>query len=388
MPNAIVLHCGGPTATVNASLHGVISTWQNAGVDGRLWGGRHGLRALAADDWIDLTRYDDAVGGRLEHQPGSVLGGGRDALDGAAMDDAIDRLLRTEIGIVFIIGGNGSMAAGDAMGARAGGSLRVIGIPKTIDNDLERTHVAPGYGSAARFVAESVRDIGLDLRSMAGFEDVVLVETMGRHTGWLAAAGALARAKRSDPPHIILTPEAAVPEDAFLEAVRTHHAAHGTCLAVVAEGVRDAAGVFYAERNQTIERDAAGQQLFTRAGGPLPALAGLVRDRLGLRCRQVRPDTLQRASSASASAVDRMLAVLVATEAVASALDGASGIMIGLERSDTEWRTTTEPLEEVAGRERVLPATFVEAAGFDVTQLFVEYARPLIGKWRPDTVEL
>jgi len=389
VPNAIVLQCGGPTATVNASLWGIISAWHHAASDGALWGGRHGLRALTTDDRVDLTRYEDVPGRGLEHQPGAALGGGRDPLPEQAIDDAIDRLLRTEIGIVFVIGGNGSMGAADAIERRAGGSLRVIGIPKTIDNDLHGTYVSPGYGSAARFVAESVRDIALDLRSMTGFEDVALVETMGRHTGWLAAASALARARATDPPHLILTPEAPVPEREFLEAVRARHAAHGTCLAVVAEGVRDAHGEFYAEKDgPQVERDASGQKLFTRAGGPLPYFARLVREQLRLRCRQVRPDTLQRASSASASAVDRKLAVLVGAEAVTCALDGESGVMIGVERVDDDWTAASVPLKDVAGRERTLPTEFVDTARFDVTRAFRDYARPLIGAWRPEIIEL
>ena len=387
MPNAIVLQCGGPTATMNASLWGVISAWHQSGVDGTLWGGRHGLRALTTGDRVDLTRYEDPPGRRLEHQPGAVLGGGRDALRDGEIDDAIDRLLQAEIGILFVVGGNGSMSAAETIGRHAAGALRVVGIPKTIDNDLLGTHVSPGYGSAARFIAETVRDIALDLRSMTGFEDVVLVETMGRHAGWLAAAGALARKNASDAPHLILTPEVPFSEEAFLEAVRAHHAASGICLAVVAEGVRNERHEFYAEKSDApVETDAAGQKLFTRAGGPLPYLAPLVRERLNLRCRQVRPDTLQRASSASASQVDRMLAVMVGAEAVTCALDRQSGVMIGIERIDRDWSTTAIPLASVAGRERTLPPEFIDRDRLSVTSAFIDYAKPVIGTWRPDSI--
>jgi 6-phosphofructokinase 1 len=298
--------------------------------------------------------------------------------------------------MVFFIGGNGSMAAArklsegaKAQGYRVGGSpLRVIAIPKTIDNDIVGTDVCPGYGSAARFVAQTVHDVGLDLCAMRGFDDVAVIEVMGRHAGWLAAAAALARWDEAAPPHLILLPEVPLDEVAFLEAVRRQHGRERMCIVVAAEGIRDRHGAFLAEKHKPLDCDLSGQKLFGLAGGPCPYLAALISERLGLRCRHMRPDVIQRSSSAMASEVDRTLAKQVGEDAVKAALEGGSAVMIGLERRPTSWQSVPVPLDDVIGRERALPAQFVALTGFGVTDDFLAYARPLLGEWSPDAVRL
>ena len=397
--NALVLQSGGPTAVINASLWGVISACQIEPTIQRLWGARQGLLGLVSGDWIDLTDYRDIVGqkaSRLEFQPGAALGSGRSRLAGEDLPGVLDRLQQHNIGFVFLIGGNGSMAAARKLVESAkpagyqvtGDPLRVITVPKTIDNDIAGTDVCPGYGSAARFVAQSVHDAGLDLYAMRDFDDVAVIEVMGRHAGWLAAASALARWDDTAPPHLILLPEVPLDEEAFLAAVRRQHEREGICMVVAAEGVRDKRGAFLAEKHRSAERDATGQKLLAHAGGPTPYLAQLIQQRLGLRCRQMRPDTIQRSSSALVSEVDRALAKQVGLDAVKTAVEGCSAVMIGLERQGESWQSVAVPLDQVIGHERSLPVESIAPEGFNITADFLAYARPLVGNWFPGALRL
>jgi 6-phosphofructokinase 1 len=259
------------------------------------------------------------------------------------------------------MGGNGTMAAGRVLSAHAAQChvpLRIVGVPKTIDNDIPHTDVCPGFASAARFLVAAVADIGADAASMRGYEDVVLIETMGRHAGWLAVATALARKRPDDVPHVVLVPEEPFDEPGFLAMVREQHGRRGTCVVTVAEGVRDASGILLAESSSDapVERDASGQVIFGRSAGPSPYLAGLIRQRLGLQCRVVRPDVLQRCSRAHVSHTDRTLAALVGTAAVDAALAAEAGHaeMIALRLVDDAWTTGVVPLEQVHG-ERTVP---------------------------------
>jgi ATP-dependent phosphofructokinase / diphosphate-dependent phosphofructokinase len=264
----------------------------------------------------------------------------------------------------------------------------VIGVPKTVDNDLAGTDAAPGYGSAARWIAQTVRDIGLDLQTMRSFDDVVVLETMGRHAGWLAAASALARQGAGDPPDLILLPEVVFAEAAFLAAVQAIHRRKGICLVVASEGICDEAGSFVAEKLGRTEADGGGQKFLGLAPGVAPYLATRVRAALGLRCRHIRPDTIQRSSSALVSAVDRGLAEQVGVAAVDALCAGHSGVMIGLVRQLQGWTTRLVPFAEVAGRERLLPPAFYIPDRWEVTPAFVDYARPLVGELWVDQLQL
>ncbi len=392
----IVLQCGGPTAVMNASLAGVIGAVREAPSIAGLWGARQGWHGLATGAWVELAREQDP---RLEARPGAALGSGRTPLADAQLPELLARLEKREVGIVWVIGGNGAMDAAARLSRAGGGALRVIGIPKTVDNDLPVTDFSPGYGSAARFVAQAVHDAGLDLRSMRGFDEVAVFEVMGRHAGWLAAAAALARVQRADPPHLILVPEVPVDEDNFVEAVKAVRSQEGVCLVVAAEGIRDPEGRLLAEKAGTVERDASGQALLGLGPGVAGALARVVKDRLGYRCRQIRPDTILRSASAHVSQVDREQARLAGIQAVRAAVGNFGGVMIALERvaagADTSqwaspqalagagWRTVPVSLDQVAGKIRALPPEFLAPSGFDVTPAFLDWARPLIDGWRP-----
>ena len=362
--NALVLQCGGPTAVVNTSLAALVRRWRIVARGGTLYGGRYGLAALMNAEWMSLSDVSEGWLAAIEASPGMALGGGRDRLREWDLDAAVARMRSSAVDTMFLLGGNGTMAAARALWARAanaGVPLRVVGVPKTIDNDIPGTDVCPGFPSAARFLVEAVRDVAADVSSMRGYEDVVLLEAMGRHSGWLAASTLLARSQPHDAPHIVLLPERTFTEVTFLDAVREQHARAGICIVTVAEGVRDSSGVFLAEQHShaEIERDASGQVILGRSGGPLPYLAALVRRSLGLRCRLVRPDVLQRCSRAHVSTLDRRLASMVGTAAADFGVsDGGTpiAIMVALRLDDGSWRTEGVPLERIRGERPVPPA--------------------------------
>jgi 6-phosphofructokinase 1 len=358
--NALVLQCGGPTAVVNASLAALVRRWRATFPLAELQGGRYGLAALLTGDWIPAASIDDDWISAAEWASGMALGGGRDRLGEQDLDRAIALLTSRGVHFLFLIGGNGTMAAGRVIAARAmqaGAALRIAGIPKTIDNDIPCTDICPGFASAARFLIESVRDVSADISSMGRYEDVVLIEAMGRHSGWLTAATLVARAKPSDAPHLVFVPEQPLSADAFLSAVRDQHARAGLCIAVVAEGVRDENGRFFAAlgADLDVERDASGQVILGRSGGPLPYLAGLVRTQLGLRCRCVRPDVLQRCSRAHVVHWDRHIAARAGEAAVewAAGAEGGDAVMIAIRRRGDGWGTECVPLDHVSGERRL-----------------------------------
>jgi 6-phosphofructokinase 1 len=356
--NALVLQCGGPTAVVNSSLAAIARRWREHDRDGRLFGGRFGLRALGTGEWDRLDLDDEAWLQRLDTTPGMALGGGRDRLDSSQLASAARRLAGREIDTVFLIGGNGTMSAARAL-ASVADAPRVIAVPKTIDNDIPHTGICPGFLSAARFLCEAVRVVADDVLGMRGYEEVVLIETMGRHAGWLAASAPLARRSPDDAPHLVLLPEKPIDEDAVLAQIDHRVTAAGVCIVVVSEGVRDHRGVLLTtkECRSGIERDPSGHVILGRSGGPLPYLTARTRERLGRSCRQVRPDVLQRCSRAHVSALDRRLAGLAGAAAVDCARGGSSGVMVGLHRVDGDWRTEPVPLDRVKG-ERLVPPDF------------------------------
>lgn len=326
---------------------------------------------------------------QLASQPGAALGSGRDLLEDGGISQILYSLGQRNISTVFVIGGNGTMAAGGKLheasvqNSSAGSTtaLRVIGIPKTIDNDLPGTDVCPGYGSTARFLAHAVHDASLDLHSMRRFDDIVVFESMGRHTGWLAAAAALGGWSPDAAPHLILLPEVPFDEEAFLQRVAERHQHTGTCFVVTAEGIRDSAGVFLAEKTQAVQRDDSGQKLLALSGGPAPYLVSLIQQRLKLRCRTIRPDTLQRSTSSLASPLDREIAYgsgRFAAEAAAVPNGGAAqGAMVSIRLEGQQPSYNLLAFDQLQRGERHLPQEFIDAARFNVTEAFRAYATRL-----------
>lgn len=383
--NGVVLQCGGPTAVLNTTLSAMIGAWQRQPAHGRLYGARLGLQGLVWGGWADLTGLSPADLARLAGQPGAALGSGRYRLGDHETPAVLHNLRDYGVGVALFIGGNGTMGAAQRVqqtADAAGVPLRTVGAPKTIDNDLVGTEVAPGYPSAARFIAHTVRDVALDLHAMSNFDDVTVVEVMGRHTGWLAAASALARTAAGGAPHLILLPEVAVDEAALVAEIARVQGEKGACLIVAAEGVRDGEGVFLAEKESPAVRDARGQRVLSYSPGAAAHIARLVQTELGLRCRQVRIDVVQRTNGSLAAPLDRTLAAQVGAAAVEAAWSGVSGVMLGLVRQGGGWAPQPVPFAQVAGRERPLPSAFI-AAPFGVSTACVDALAPLAAPLPP-----
>lgn len=384
--NALIAQCGGPTAVLNTTLAAVVAALHADGRVATIFGSRYGMQGLVRGDWADLSGLTGEELARLGEQPGAALGSSRYRPAEVEMPAIVEQMRARDVGALFLIGGNGTMAAAarlHALAGEQGAACQVIGIPKTIDNDLAGSDVTPGYGSAARYVAQTTREVGLDLRSMRGFEQVTVLEIMGRHAGWLAAAAALARAWPGDLPHLILLPETPIDVAQVLAAIAERFRADGVCLVVASEGVRDRDGAYLAELQGSAASDASGQRIFSLASGAAAYLAESVTAELGLRCRPIRPSTIQRASAALASPADRLLARQAGAAAVDAWQRGLAGVMMGIQRRATGWAVEPAPLAVAQQGERHLPAHFYDAATFDVTPAFLEYALPLVEPMPP-----
>ncbi len=379
---ALVIHGGGPSPVMNASLAGLIEARSRRGAFSALWGARFGLAGLMAGRLVDLTSLPAEVIRRLPFTPGSVLGSCRQGCSQADLPRLIEILRHREIRYVFFNGGNGTMFAADMLRRAAddvGYEMTVVGIPKTIDNDLNGTDHSPGYGSAARFVACAVRDIGSDLSALR--DRVTVVETMGRNGGWLSAASALARAEPDDPPHLIYVPERPVSAEQILADVSKVYDRLQYSVVVVSEGQTDEQGnPFGADR---FRPDGFGRCLTANLAH---TLAQLLASALKIRARSEKPGLLGRSSPYFVSAVDRGEADLCGRAALAAALAGETGRMVALVRRpgrDYRAETTLVDLQVAASGERPLPAEWIPASASDVSAPFTDWLRPLTGPIEP-----
>jgi 6-phosphofructokinase 1 len=388
----VVAQSGGPSAVINASLAGVIRAAQRAGFS-RVYGLVHGLEGALSETLLDLTAEPPENLDWLARTPGAALGSSRRRLTDDEYPPVLD-VLRAHGATAFVyIGGNGSMTVCARIGAAAqaaGWPLQVAGVPKTIDNDLWGTDHTPGYGSAARFMALAARDTGRDLEAMATFDDMLILEALGRNAGWLAAAAALGREADDDAPHLVYVPEIPFDETQFLDDAARVHARLGYVFVVVGEGIRDATGAFIGSA-PTESRDVMGRVLHSIGAGASSYLAAQARARFGWQARALRPGLVGRSFSACVSETDRAEAEQAGAAAVERLTAGESGFMVTLERvSGAPYRCITgaQPLEACAGREKLLPRAYMNAAGNMVTPAFVDYALPLIGGPLPPLARL
>lgn len=372
--NMMLIHGGGPTAVINASLYGAIRQAKEDPRVGRVLAAIGGTGGLLGGHVRDLT---DIPGDRLElllTSPGSAIGTSRDALSAEDYPRMAEALRAHGVRWALMNGGNGTMdACGRLSEACRGLGIGVIGIPKTMDNDLAVTDHAPGYGSAARYMAQSVAEVVADVRSLP--IHVVVVEASGRNAGWVAAASALARQAGVDGPDLIYLPERPFEEEAFLTDVAALIERKGGVVAVASEGLAGPGGkplvppVFQAGRA-------------TYFGDVSAHLAQLVIRRLGYKARSEKPGLLGRASMAHVSPVDRAEAVLVGREAVRAALAGETGRMVALRRAEGEAyrvQTVLVDVQEVMLHERKVPDAFINARGNGVTEAFCRWCAPLLG---------
>lgn len=383
--NLLYAQSGGVTAVINATAAAVIgAAREHPGRIGTVLAARGGILGALAEDLVDTRVLQADELARLARTPGGAFGSCRfDLPDEASNPRLYDRLFAVlaahDIGGVLYNGGNGSMelvARLSAAARRRGHPLVTVGVPKTVDNDIVGTDCCPGFGSAAKYVATAMREAGLDIASMVSRKgSVFMLEVMGRNTGWLAAATALASdGDRDMPPHIVLVPEVPFIEDVFLARVREVVERLGYCTVTVSEGIRGADGIILMEKSH----DQAGH---VQLGGAGLAVARLINARLGYKFHWAIPDYLQRAAAHWASATDHAQAMALGRAAVDYALAGHDGMMPAVRRlADAPYAWDVVPVQAatIANLERSLPAGFIADDGLHVTAAACGYIRPLI----------
>jgi ATP-dependent phosphofructokinase / diphosphate-dependent phosphofructokinase len=384
--NAFYAQSGGVSAVINASACGVIETaLEQSRHIGKIYAGRHGIIGALTEDLIDLSRESAATIRGLKDTPAGAFGSARFKLKGIEQNRAeYERLIEVfrahDIGYFFYNGGNDSMDTAlkvSQIGAALGYPITCVGVPKTVDNDLPHTDCCPGFGSVAKYVAISTREAGLDVASMARTSTKVFVlEVMGRHAGWIAAAGGLAGNNAGEPPHIILFPEIPFEQQKFLDRVKQCVTQYGYCVIVVSEGAAYADGRFLADAGT---KDAFGH---TQLGGVAPLVANMIREAHSFKYHWAVADYLQRAARHIASRVDVEQAYAVGKAAVELAVRGVNAVMPTIVRKSSKpyrWTLGHVPLSEVANLEKKLPRNFITEDGFGITAECRRYLQPLIG---------
>ncbi len=383
--NAFYAQSGGVTAVINASAAGVIETARaHKGVIGKVYAGRNGIIGALTEDLIDTSKESKSAIAALKHTPGGAFGSCRYKLkDLKTSQREYERLIEVfkahDIGYFFYNGGGDSADTClkiSQLSKTMGYPIQAIHVPKTVDNDLPITDVCPGFGSVAKYTAVSCREAALDVASMCATSTKVFVmEVMGRHAGWIAAAAGLAKEQNEDAPHLILFPEIAFDQQAFLKKVDETVKKVGYCVIVVSEGARTADGTFLADAGTT---DAFGHK---QLGGVAPVLAQMVKNELGYKYHWAVSDYLQRAARHIASATDVEQAYAVGRAAVEFAVAGKNAVMPTIERKKTKkygWTIGEAPLKKVANVEKKMPRKFITKDGFGITPSAREYLAPLI----------
>jgi 6-phosphofructokinase 1 len=383
--NAFYAQSGGVTAVINASAAGVIETARRyKSRIGKVYAGRNGIIGALTEDLIDTSRESPAAIKALKHTPAGAFGSCRYKLKGPEESRAqYERLIEVfkahDIGYFFYNGGGDSADTClkvSQLSDKTGYPLQAIHVPKTVDNDLPITDVCPGFGSVAKYIAVSTREASFDVASMAKTSTKVFVlEVMGRHAGWIAAAGGLAADKTHPIPIVILFPEITFDRDKFLATVKDRVERFGYCSVVVSEGVKGADGKFLSDQGL---RDAFGH---AQLGGVAPVIASLVKENLNYKFHWAVADYLQRAARHIASKTDVEQAYAVGKAAVEFALKGHNAVMPAIVRTSSRpyrWKIEMAPLADVANREKMMPREFISEDGFGITDACRRYLTPLI----------
>jgi 6-phosphofructokinase 1 len=383
--NAFYAQSGGVTSVINTTACGVIETARkHKGKIANVYAGRNGIIGALTEDMIDTNRESAATIAALMHTPGGAFGSARYKLKGIEENRAeYERLIEVfkahNIGYFFYNGGNDSMDTAhkvSQISKKMGFPVTCLGVPKTVDNDLPITDCCPGFGSVAKYVAVSTQEAALDVASMATTSTKVFVlEVMGRHAGWIAAAGGLAGKEPGDAPHIILFPEIPFVKREFLKRVRQCVNDYGYCVIVVSEGARFRNGKFLADQGT---RDAFGH---AQLGGVASVVAQMVRDNLGFKYHYAIADYLQRSARHIASAVDVRQAYAVGKAAVEFAVQGKTAVMPVIKRISDKpyrWKIASAPLGRIANKEKMVPRRYITRDGFGITDAGRRYLAPLI----------
>ncbi len=383
--NILYAQSGGVTPVINATACGVIETAaRHSDRLGKVLAGKDGIIGVLREELIDTSREAKSAIAALRHTPGGAFGSCRYKLRSIEeskreYERLIEVLRAHNVGYFFYNGGGDSADTAykvSQMAKKMDFGVQCIGVPKTIDNDLPVTDTCPGFGSVGKYVAVSILEASLDVESMASSSTkVFILEVMGRHAGWIAAAAGLAAREAGDPPHVILFPEVPFRQRDFLKKVRHAVENYGYCSIVVSEGVRNARGQFLAEAGT---RDAFGH---AQLGGVAPVVAALVKEKLGYKYHWAVSDYLQRSARHIASRTDVEQAYAVGEAAVELALQGKSGVMPVIKRLSSKpyrWEIGETSLGRVANREKKMPKNYISSDGFGITPAARRYLAPLI----------
>ena len=385
--NVIVGQSGGPTAVINASLYGVVYEALNReDACGTVYGMINGIEGFLNDQIMDMEPLEKS--GELElikTTPGSYLGSCRYKLPEDLGDEVYPKLFEKfeqyGIGYFFYIGGNNSMDTVSKLSRYAektGSDIRFMGIPKTIDNDLVRTDHTPGFGSAAKYVSSTVREIAIDASVYDNKKSVTIVEIMGRHAGWLTAASVLARKFDGDNPVLIYLPETAFDPERFIADVNEALEKVSNLVVCISEGINDGNGTFICELASDVGVDNFGHKMLTGSG---KYLENLVKEKIGVKVRSIELNVCQRCSSAMLSATDQKEAIASGAYGVKCAIEGETGKMIGFSRlagEDYKIDYVAEDVNLICNQEKTVPLEWITGNGSDIGQEFIDYALPLI----------
>ncbi len=389
--NAVIGQSGGPTAVINQSLVGVVEGLRAGGFEGKILGAHHAVSGIKKDAFIDLTDVDQATLDAVANTPSAGLGSSRDKPDAEYCKVIFEHFKKNDVRYFFYAGGNDSSDTCRIiaeMGAEQGYDLVAYHVPKTIDNDLVINDHTPGYGSAAKFVAQAFMGDNLDNAALPGIKINII---MGRHAGFLTAASILGRREgTNDGPHLVYVPEVAFDEDKFIDDVEKVYSKLGRCLIAVSEGIHDASGQpIVTKLQEEVEKDAHGNVQLSGTGALGDILADLVKDKLGARLGQklrVRADTfgyLQRSFVGCASEVDQAEARQAGVEAAKHALAGekASGSIAIVRKSDSPYEVEYQRIEisDVAAKTKHLDTKYV-LDGCNIDDSFKTYALPIVGE--------
>ncbi|MBD5097485.1 MAG: 6-phosphofructokinase [Lachnospiraceae bacterium] len=381
--NCIVAQSGGPTAAINASLAGIVQGITDSGYFEHIYGSIHGIQGVIREQFLDLTSSTPEFINQLKCTPAMYLGSCRFKLpnwkdDTDSYKEIFDIFEKMNVGAFFYIGGNDSMDTVDKLSqyaAETGSNIKIAGVPKTIDNDLVCTDHTPGFGSAAKYIAGSIREIAYDTY-IYDVESVTIVEIMGRDAGWLTAASVLARNGKNLAPHLIYLPEVAFDEEAFLSDLKNLIKIHQNIIVAVSEGIHDASGAYLSATDAAADK--FGHAQLSGAGKYLETL---VKNRLGIKVRSVEVNVLQRCAGHMASKTDLDESFELGKKAVQLVQDGKTGFMTTLNRTRNvpySYELSSVPVCEVANKAKAVPLDWINKEKNNVTEEMVAYLAPLV----------
>ena len=382
--NVLYAQSGGVTAVINATAAGVIEAGRKSKKIGKIFAAKNGILGALHEELIDTSFESDREIAKLKHTPGGAFGSCRYKLQDPDKNNSeykrlLDIFVAHNIGHFFYNGGGDSQDTANKIAnftRDMGFPVQCIGIPKTVDNDIPFTDNCPGFGSVAKYIAISTKEAGLDVASMAETSTkVFILEVMGRHAGWIAAASGLAQEKQTDPPHIILFPEIPFNQKKMISKVRTTVKEQGYCVIVVSEGVQDSKGNFLADAGT---KDAFGHK---QLGGVAPQIASIINSSLGYKYHWAVSDYLQRSARHIASQTDLEQAYAVGQAAIELVLKGQNAVMPIIKRKNTKkysWEIDKVSLSRVANKEKKMPRSFITKDGFGITGSCKKYLNPLI----------